>query len=92
MRAPDVEVVYRAVDARLDKAAGAGPIHQAAPGRALIDLPSVARVLVEDGRRATVQRAPGASDEDVGWMLAGPVRVAAELQRGAMALRASAVV
>jgi hypothetical protein len=87
-----LEVVNGAVPERLSGAAGEGPIHQAAPGRALIDLPSVARVLVEAGRRATVARDREAGDDDLEWLLRGPVRQVGWLQRGTMALRASAVV
>jgi hypothetical protein len=86
------EVVNGPVPGHLAGPRGAGPIHEAAPGRALLDLPCIARVLVEDGALATVDRAPEASDADIDWLLAGPAREVARLQRGTMALRASAVV
>ena len=76
----------------LPDATGKGPAHQAAPGRALIDIPGLARALVEGGRRATIERYPPAGDEDVAWLRDGPVRQVADLQQGRFALRAAGVV
>lgn len=87
-----LEVVNSPVPDHLPERHGDGPIHEAAPGRALLKLPGIARVLVEDGACVTVERAAATSDADIDWLLAGPVRETARLQRGTMALRASAVV
>jgi hypothetical protein len=89
-----LEVVHGAVPERLPGARPAvaiGPIHQVAAGRVLLELPGIARVLVEAGERALVEPAPGAGAADVEWLLAGPVRQVAWLQRGTLALRAAAV-
>jgi hypothetical protein len=79
------------VPERLAGATDTGPIHEASPGRVLLDIPGVARVLVERGERAVVEADPAAHSADVAWLLSGPVRHAAWLQRGTMALRAAAV-
>ena len=89
---PELEVVREPVGARLEGSTGEGPLHQATPTCALLDIPSIARVRVEEGRRVAVQPAPGVSDKDLAWLLSGPVRQIAWLQRGSMALRASGVV
>lgn len=87
-----LEIVDAPVAPRLSGATGEGPVHQASPGRALLELPSIGRVMVEDGARATVERAPEARPEDIAWLLRGPVRQAGWLQRGKMALRGAGVV
>jgi hypothetical protein len=87
---PELEVVHGIVG-DLEDPVGEGPLHQATPTRALLDIPSIARARVEGGKRVVVQRAPGASDEDLAWMLSGPVRQLGWLQQGSMALRASGV-
>ena len=89
---PELEIVHQPVGARLEGSAGEGPLHQATPTHALLDIPSIARVRVEHGKRVAVQRAAGASDQDLAWLLSGPVRQIGWLQRGTMALRASGVV
>ena len=88
---PELEVLYRPVSARLEDPAGDGPLFEARPTVAVLDIPSIARVRVEDGKRVAVQRAPGASDDDLAWLLSGPVRQIGWLQQGSMALWASAV-
>jgi hypothetical protein len=87
-----LEVVHGRVPESLSGAIDEGPIHQAAPGRALLAIPGVARVLVEGGKRAVVDADPSAHEADVEWLLAGPVRSVAWLQRGTLALRAAALV
>jgi hypothetical protein len=87
-----LDVAYGPVADRLAEPSGSGPVHQASPGRALVEIESIARVLVEYGKRATVCASPDASAEDVEWLLSGPVRQAAWLQHGTMALRASGLV
>lgn len=86
------EVVDAPVPLHLAEPHDRGPIHEAVPGRALLTLPLIGRVLVEEGARVSVEREPEASDADIDWLLAGPAREVARLQCGAMALRASAVV
>lgn len=87
-----LEVVHGPVDARLIDSSDEGPIHQAARGRVLLDLPSIGRALIEGGSRATVARAPEAREEDLAWLIGGPVRQVAWLLCGTMALRAAGVV
>lgn len=79
------------VPSTLDGGERAGPLHQVCGDEVLIDLPSVARVLVRGGAVAGVQAAPGTHADDVAWLLDGHVRQVAALQRGEFALRASAV-
>lgn len=86
-----LEVVHGVVPRLLPGAVDAGPVHQAAPGRALLQIPGVARVLVEDGRRAVVEPHPAASAADVTWLMRGPARQVGWLQRGMIALRAASV-
>ena len=69
-----------------------GPVHQVLDDEVLIDLPRVARVIVRAGVVAGVEPAPGADPEDVAWLVDGHARQVAALQRGELALRASAVV
>ena len=68
-----------------------GPIHQVLDDQVLIELPGVARVLVRAGAVAGVDPAPGVDPEDVSWLLDGHASQVAALQRGQLALRASAV-
>jgi hypothetical protein len=86
-----LHVVNASLPEHLAGAVDEGPIHQSAPGRVLLSIPGVGRVLVEGGERAVVDADAAAGEADVAWLLSGPVRQIAWLQRGTMALRASAV-
>jgi len=90
-----VDVSAGPVPDHLDGATHAGPVHAAAPGRYLLRLPTVGRFLVaavEGGIQVTVQPAPSATTADVACFLAGPIRQACWLLRGAFALRGCGVV
>jgi len=70
-----------------------GRIFQARPGRLLLQVPGVARFLVEEGLRITVEPADGAGAEAndlVAWLL-GPVFGALLQQRGNLVLHGSVV-
>lgn len=91
-----VAVTDGPVPERLDGGTHNGPLDSAAPGRYLLALPGVGRVLVQStvdgGVRVTVERSPGAADDDVAWLLAGPVRQVCWVMRGRFALRGCGVV
>jgi hypothetical protein len=87
----DVTVRYGAVPEELPGAAWKGVRFQAAPGRLLLIVDDVARYLVRDGREILIDRAPGASDDDVRLFLQGSAFGALLQQRGLLALHASAV-
>jgi hypothetical protein len=86
---PDVE--FGSVPPRLASAVYLSALIEASAGQALLRLPSVGRYLVRPARPVVVERAPGASDEDVDCFLRGPVAALAALQRGQFALRGAAV-
>jgi hypothetical protein len=87
----DVEVRLGDVPERLNDAVDCGVLCSARPGEHLLDVPGVARYWTQDGRRITVQPAPGAADDAVSAVLSA-VPIAALLhQRGALVLHASAV-
>ena len=82
----------RSVPETLEDAVWTGPIHQVAPGRVLLDLPGVARALIDAAGSASVDPAPGAAAADVRWFTERPVREARELLGGRFALRGAGVV
>jgi len=69
-----------------------GGAYAAGPGRFLLHIEKVGRFLVEGGRRILVERADGASDDDLRVFLLGSSLGALLHQRGILALHASAVV
>jgi hypothetical protein len=85
-------VVAGEVPAELPGALATGPIHQAAPDRVLLDLPSVARALISAAGPITFEAAAGAGAADVEWLVRGPAMHVAWLLQGVMALRGSGVV
>jgi hypothetical protein len=87
----DIPVTNGPVSDALEGATSEGVLWQAAPGRFLLDLPDVARYLVEGGERITVQSVAGAALLDVtrfGRML--PL-AALLYQRGVLAFHAAVV-
>ncbi|HEX9022752.1 MAG TPA: hypothetical protein VF799_02830 [Geobacteraceae bacterium] len=80
-----------AVPLRLEDATFRGVLWQAAPGRFLLDLPDVARFLVEEGKRVTVDPSSTADE----WELCRFARMtplaALLYQRGMLALHAATV-
>jgi hypothetical protein len=89
--APDVRVFESDVPASLDGALDVLPRYQTAPDRLLLDIPGVARYLVQHGREIAVQIAPGASRESVLPFLTGSSFAAILQQRGDLVLHASSV-
>jgi hypothetical protein len=87
----DVEIRYGVVPADLEDATGGGARFQAASGRLLLHVDGIARFLVEDGRRITVERADTASDDDVRPFLVGSAFGALFHQRGLVCLHGSSV-
>jgi hypothetical protein len=85
-------VSRESVPRALPDAIWTGPVHQIAPGRVLVAIPRLARALVHSSGHVAFDPEPGANPEDVGWFLDRPVREAAELMAGRLALRAAAVV
>jgi len=75
----------------LEDAQGRGACYQAAPGKFLLSLDGIARYLASDGSQIVIDRAPGATDDDVSAFLLSSVMGAVLHQRGVLALHASAV-
>lgn len=75
----------------LDGATACGVLWQAAAGRFLLDVPHVARYLVEGGRHVTLAPAPGAGDADVARFFKRTSLAALLYQRGTLAFHAAAV-
>lgn len=73
----------------IDAATHHGVCWQAASGRFLLDVPGVARYLVEGGARVTVEPAVDASPAEVERYLATSPRAALHLQRGEPVLHAA---
>lgn len=79
------------VPAVLDDAKASGVLWQAAPGRFLLNLPGIARYLVEDGVRVTVEPTGSASLDSISRFGMMAPFAALVYQRGALALHAAAV-
>lgn len=88
---PAITVTLASVPSVLDGATASGVLWQAAPGRFLLDVPGVARYLVEDGRAVTIESAPGADSVMVTRFLRmGPLSALLN-QRGIYTFHAAAV-
>lgn len=88
---PDVTIRWGRVPAEMEGAVTQGACYQAGRGRFLLHLPSVARYGVFDGREVIVDRAEGATEDDVRTILLGTVLAAVLYQRGLVPFHASAV-
>jgi len=87
----DVSVTTSPVPNALDGAIARGVLWQAAEGRFLLDVPDVARYLVETGRTVTIDPAPDVPARKIEHFL-GLLPLAALLyQRGMLAFHAAAV-
>jgi hypothetical protein len=75
----------------LEGEAERGVLWQAAKGRFLLEVPSVARYLAEHGRRIDIEPFPGAQSEEIVRFLRMTPLAAALYQRGILALHAAAV-
>lgn len=80
------------VPAHLPDAVWTGPVHQVAPGRVLLSIPGLARVLVSAEREPVVEADSGTDPRDLQWLLDRPAREARDLLAGRLALRAATVV
>jgi len=87
----NIKIVKADVPAVLNDATAWGGLWQASAGRFLLDVPDVARYLVEGGEHVTIEPAAGASPDAV-QRFAGMSPLSALLyQRGILALHAAAV-
>ena len=86
-----IKLVEREVPAELAGGVRAGAVHQAAPGAVLLEIPGLARALVRDGEPVAVERASGARDADIGWLVEGPVQEIVDVMAGRFSLRAACV-
>lgn len=87
----DVVVEFGAVGTELPNATVRGVRYQSAPGRLWLRVDGVARYLVSDGERITIEPEGGTSEEDVRAFLLTVVVGALLHQRGDLVLHASAV-
>lgn len=88
---PDVTVRYGGVPDLLPDAVMTRVCTQIRPGRFLLRLDGVAKYLVEEGSRITIEPAPGATDDEIRLFLMAAVWSALLLQRGLLPLHGSAV-
>lgn len=86
-----VEIKTASVPSVLDGATTRGVLWQAAPGRFLLDVPDVARYLVEDGNRIAIEPSPQADESGVGSFLRMTPLAALLFQRGIPAFHAASV-
>ncbi len=87
----DIEVAFGDVPVELPGAVVRGVRYEAAPDRLLLRVDEVARYLVNDGWRVTIEREPGGEDADVRAFLLGPVMGAILHQRDDLVLHGSAI-
>lgn len=88
---PRIPLRQGPVPAVLPEARSRGTLFQARPGTLLLNVPGVARFLVEQGSTLTVEPVAGADPDDLaGWLL-GPVVAALLQQRGSLVLHGAGV-
>ena len=87
----DVTRRYAVVSPTLEGCIRRGALWQAAPGRFLLDVPSVARYLVEEGQRITIDAATFAHPLEIERFLRMTPLAALRYQRGSLAFHAAAV-
>lgn len=88
---PDVWFRSGAVPEELPDCAGQGICFQAAPGRALVKLGGLFRLLVRDGTEVVIDRSRDADDDTIRLFLLGTCLGLLLQQRGEMVLHASTV-
>lgn len=86
----DVQIEAAALPFNLTAANSRGVLWQGAPGSFLLDVPEVARYLVENGRRITIDASPQASDSEVARFLRMSPLAALLYQRGRPVFHAAA--
>jgi hypothetical protein len=84
-------ISYSHVPSRLDEISACGVLWQAAQDRFLLDIPDVARYLVETGTQITVDKLQEANDSTVNRFLRMSPLAALVYQRGMLAFHAAAV-
>ncbi len=89
--APDISIRMGSVPAELDNPTSKGVAYQARQGQFLMRLDDVAAYLISDGSEIIIERAPGATDEEVLLFLFGSAIGALLHQRGMLTLHASAI-
>lgn len=87
----DITISYGRVPDDLPDAVGRGVRYALAPGRLLLRVDGVARYLIANGRTITIERAPGAEDDDIRVFLLGSVFGAVLHQRNDLVLHGSAI-
>ena len=83
--------MYAPVSPTLKGCVRRGALWQAAPGRFLLDVPGIARYLVEEGQRITIDAAPAAHPLEIERFVRMTPLAALRYQRGALAFHAAAV-
>lgn len=89
---PDVTIGVAAIPARLDHPTHGGANWAADARHFLLDLADIGRFLATDGRRITLEPAPGMPVDDILIFVTGTMIAAILYQRGGFLLHASAVV
>lgn len=89
---PDVEILFGKTPEKLENPQKEGVAYQANPNEYLLDLEGIARYLVTDGNKITIQRKEGATDEDLRVFLLGSALGALLHQRETFILHASAII
>ncbi len=87
----DIPVRQAAVPRVLEAAEAGGVLWQASHRSFLLQVPGVARFLVEGGELVTIDPSPGATDERIGYFLGLAPLAALACQRGWLALHAATV-
>jgi hypothetical protein len=87
----DVTLRFGRVPPRIDNPRQRGACFQARAGEMLLWLDGIARFLVADGRAITIEREVGATDERIRALALASPLAALLLQRGLLALHASAI-
>ena len=85
-----MEIEFTKVPVSLNGATARGVLWQAAAGRFLLDVPDVARYLIVDGRKAFIEPAANADEDEVRHFLLMAPLGAMLYQRGVLAFHAAA--
>jgi hypothetical protein len=87
----DVQIEHTSVAPLLTAATAQGALWQAAPGQLVLDVPEVARYLIESGQRITIEAAPNSIETDISRFLRMTPLAALLYQRGRLAFHAASV-
>jgi hypothetical protein len=91
VQTPEIIISYGKVPESLDHFVKAGARYQASPGQLLLKVDNIARFLVTGGNAITIEKLPGASEEDIRVFLIAPVFSAIIHQRGLLPVHGSAI-